>query len=263
MFMKSLCLVALALTFASHAQAAVKSLTCKTPTMVEGWKGRETKDYVSFTATAASNTRLTNATISGAYESDQRDITADKKYKPQAPAYQNYNRFSSLEDAWNWFKPLLPKDYVSRKEGFTGYIHMWGEQGFKGTLKLDCQLSDQTPAVAAKIVAQDEDNQKHIIALDKSGKPRVDGKGYPTIKDFDEQITWSSFCYELSDGNVDALRTLLTELVAAADGDGDSFAELIRISFARDLKGTVVVATKITDEGGEHLLNYTFTRCSP
>jgi len=120
---------------------ASSSLECRTLQKVSGWKGTDTFDYVYFTATIASNSLLNNAEVSGAYDSDKRDISSDSKYQPKSPLYTYYHKFGALEDAWNWFSPLLPKNVLNLKsKRFPGYLQIMGEQGYKGTLKLDCVI---------------------------------------------------------------------------------------------------------------------------
>jgi hypothetical protein len=130
-----------ALAFCLSAQAfSAPALVCKSTGRVDGWTGSPTQTHLRFTAYAAANDRLLKAKVSGAYESDTADVTADKKYVPKAAAYQGYNRFSALEDAWNWFAPLFPKRLLSQTGSFSGYLQIRGEEGFKGTVKLDCFL---------------------------------------------------------------------------------------------------------------------------
>jgi|GEM_PF-3307966 len=114
-------------------------------------------------------------------------------------------------------------------------------------------------ATAAKIVAKDEDNKIVFIALDSKGTPRLDGeaKSYPSIKDFREDSAYFEACY---DGSLKETKKLLKALVYAADGDGDSWAELE--SMKSNTAGEVEVIAKITDESGENEEAYTFKPCN-
>ncbi len=135
--------IALVLAFVSTAAFADTVLICRSYQKIEGWRAYNTNDYLRFTAYVVSDTELKKAEVDGAYGSDVRDIKADPKYKPTSKRYANYNRFSDLEDAWNWFLPLLPKDLTSQKGDFRGYIQIFGEEGFSETVSLKCSLKDQ------------------------------------------------------------------------------------------------------------------------
>jgi hypothetical protein len=112
-------------------------------------------------------------------------------------------------------------------------------------------------ASSAKIFAYDSDHKKTEVALDSKGTPRNNGdrKTYPTIKDFREGGDYVGFCYV---GDQADVKALLTVLVEAADGDGDSYAELKSIRFA---KTTVSVTAEITDESGKKPEVYQFKQC--
>jgi hypothetical protein len=119
---------------------ATEKIGCRTSGQVDGWTGSETHDYVYFNAETLNGTELLNARVTGAYESDSRALKVDQKYKSRSARYANYNRYNVLEDAWNWFAPLLPKDFLSETGEFTAYLQVMGEEGYRGTLKLRCQL---------------------------------------------------------------------------------------------------------------------------
>ncbi len=108
---------------------------------------------------------------------------------------------------------------------------------------------------AAKIFAKDAEG-KYVIELDNKGVPRTnkDSKTYPTIKDF-RQNAESVFCINGSDS---AIRKLLLELVAAADGDGDSYAQVKGIY--KNPRSWAVLA-EITDESGRHVERFSFANC--
>ena len=63
------------------------------------------------------------------------------------------------------------------------------------------------------------------------------------------------FCYV---GDLSDVKELLTALVEAADGDGDSYAEVKSIRFAKTI---VTVTAEITDESGRNHEVYQFKRC--
>ena len=138
--MKTFSLVAAALSF-SLTSFAAPVLICKTRDKVEGWTGSPTLDFVYFTAFVESELQLSRAEIRGAYGSDIRNINIDPAYKPRSPFYREFYRFGALEDAWNWFYPLLPKDFSKQSGSFPAYIQILGEAGFKETLKLTCILN--------------------------------------------------------------------------------------------------------------------------
>ncbi len=125
-------------------QVGASALNCSTEQKIEGWDGSTTHDYLKLTAEVTTNGDLQGAAIRGAYLTDQRDLTADVNYKPTSPTYKMFNRYSVLEDAWNWFMILLPKDLSERglAQEFTAYVQIVGEEGFKGTEKLTCTLSN-------------------------------------------------------------------------------------------------------------------------
>jgi len=120
-------------------------------------------------------------------------------------------------------------------------------------------FSVNTYADSAKIVAVTSDGKKAIIAQDSKGTPRINNntKTYPTIKDFRDGYEFSKYCYT---GGAKSIRELLTALVDAANGDGDSWSELISIKLNSRNKVFTVLAT-ITDEGGSHKENYKFKAC--
>jgi hypothetical protein len=125
-------------------QVKASTLNCSTEQKIEGWDGSTTHDYLKLTAEVTPSGDLQGAVIGGAYLTDQRDLTADANYKPTSPTYKMFNRFSVLEDAWNWFSILLPKDLSQRGLGqkFSAYVQIVDEEGFKGTEKLTCALSN-------------------------------------------------------------------------------------------------------------------------
>ncbi len=98
-------------------------LICKSPEKIKGWDGWHTDDYLKYTAYIESETELHKAVINGAYGTDMRsliaDVDADNKFSRR--------RFSVLEDAWCWFKLLVPK----------GYSELVGN--FKGTVQYTCE----------------------------------------------------------------------------------------------------------------------------
>jgi hypothetical protein len=110
----------------------------------------------------------------------------------------------------------------------------------------------------AKIVGIDEDGEPFTVAFDSKKVPRLnaDKKSYPSIKQFFEGAEYTDVCYE---GDVSDVKELLTALVQAANGDGDSWAELESISMTS--RKSFVVSAKITDEGGEREESGTFKRC--
>lgn len=126
------------LVFASGSAFAAQTLICQSYERVDGWKAVDVHDYLRFTAYLMPDGSLGKARVDGAYASDMRDLSVDPKYVPKSPAYKNYNRYPLLEDAWHWFTPLLPKDILTRKGKFTGYMQIMGEDEFKGTVRLRC-----------------------------------------------------------------------------------------------------------------------------
>lgn len=134
--------IVLAITTALSLPAtATQVLSCKSTSLVSGWNGHETYDYVHLRAYIDSDTQLSKAQITGAFLSLDYDVlNADPDYRPRSPSYQNYNRFAALEDAWYWFRPLLPKNLTSSSDQFAGYIQISDEDGFKETIKLRCYV---------------------------------------------------------------------------------------------------------------------------
>ncbi len=130
---------ALILSFGAPAFART-ALICRSLGDVNGWKTYTTDEPLRFTAYVESDTALSKAEVSGAYDSDVRELEADPKYKPASKRYANYNRFGVLEDAWNWFVPLLPKGFSKEKGSFRGYVQIIGEEGFQETVSMNCFL---------------------------------------------------------------------------------------------------------------------------
>lgn len=110
---------------------------------------------------------------------------------------------------------------------------------------------------AAKITVTASQGRKMSIALDDKGTPRANGdaRTYPTIKDFRSDGDYEKFCVAGPDSDV---TRLLTELVVAADGDGDSWADLKTI---RKNRQSWTVSAEITDEGGNRTETYRFPIC--
>ncbi|MCX6126283.1 MAG: hypothetical protein NTV34_16240 [Proteobacteria bacterium] len=111
----------------------------------------------------------------------------------------------------------------------------------------------------AKIVGSDEDGEEFVVSLDSKKIPRVNNnkKSYPSIKNFFEGTEYTDVCYE---GDVPAAKELLSALVEAANGDGDSWAELESIT--TNSRKSFVVTAKLIDESGEHTESATFKLCS-
>ncbi len=110
----------------------------------------------------------------------------------------------------------------------------------------------------AKILATDGEHKTVKFALDSKGTPRIDNnpKTYPTIKDFREDGDYEDACYI---GETKEVKALLEALVDAANGDGDSFAELKSIKQSAQAKFTV--RALITNEGGKKEEVYVFLPC--
>lgn len=109
-----------------------KALICTSFEDIDGWKAVETHGKVRFTAYVDSSTDLSKAEINGAFASDRAEVlSADKDYRPRSERYKNYNRFRTMEDAWCWFDPLMPKNLGEMDSGakFVGYIQMICEEG--------------------------------------------------------------------------------------------------------------------------------------
>ncbi|MCB0369819.1 MAG: hypothetical protein KDD45_10375 [Bdellovibrionales bacterium] len=119
------------------------SLYCVSYDIVNGWDSSATHEKVILTAKVLANSELNNVTINGAYKSDTRDLSIDPTYKPKNPKYYSMNRYHVLEDAWHWFSPLLPKNLslTPLNKKFTGYIQVYGEQGWVNNIAVSCQLS--------------------------------------------------------------------------------------------------------------------------
>jgi hypothetical protein len=97
-----------------------------------------------------------------------------------------------------------------------------------------------------------------IYSLDEKGTPRTteEPKWYPTIKDFRDDGDYSDVCYV---GSASHVRELLKELVYAADGDGDSYANLESI---KKLTGGVYeVVVTIDDESGTNEETFRIPPC--
>jgi hypothetical protein len=109
----------------------------------------------------------------------------------------------------------------------------------------------------ASILAKVADGTEVTFALDTKGVPRVssDLKRYPTIKDFRDGSDYTDACYK---GKKAQVKELLEALVDAADGDGDSYAELKSITTT---KKVLTVTATITDESGENEEVYEFKPC--
>lgn len=129
--------------FAAINSYAAQTLICTSFEKIYGWTGVNTYEKLIFTAYVKSDTELTAAELRGAYISDSRDIKADSNYKPHNPKYKDHNRFDLLEDAWNWFYPLIPKNFTSvGTTKFKGYIQISDEEGWKETVGMSCFVKE-------------------------------------------------------------------------------------------------------------------------
>lgn len=118
------------------------SLKCVSYDVIDGWTGQETHERLILTAKIASKNQLLDAALSGAYESDRRDLSADENYKPRSSRYVGMNRFQLLEDAWCNFTLLLPKNTLNipKTEKFTSYVQMTCESGVQPTIGMFCSV---------------------------------------------------------------------------------------------------------------------------
>jgi hypothetical protein len=139
--MKMILVILSLLTGFSGAAMAEQQLTCRTTTQIDGWVGYEKTDYVYLNAYVDAG-NITGATIYGAYNADTAyPLRLDDAYKPKAAAYQNFQRYGTLEDAWSWYMPLFPKGFETRKTPFRAYIQVFGEEEYKMTLTMTCKLN--------------------------------------------------------------------------------------------------------------------------
>lgn len=139
--MKMLLVVLSLVTGFAGAAMADQKLVCRSTQQIDGWVGYEKTDYVYLSADYAAGV-LSGATIYGAYNGDSfGELKLDDSYKPKAAAYQNFQRYGTLEDAWSWYMPLLPKGFEARKTPFRAYIQVFGEEDeYKMTLTMTCTL---------------------------------------------------------------------------------------------------------------------------
>ena len=110
----------------------------------------------------------------------------------------------------------------------------------------------------ASIHSVGEHQEPVVVALDLQGVPRINSwpKTYPTIKDYRDGGELEGGCYK---GSVTQVKSLLTALVEAANGDGDSWADLKAI---KTLKNEVLkVTVYIEDESGGHTEDFKFSPC--
>lgn len=130
-------LLALVSASTSYARA---DLSCTSVDKIYGWTGTTTYEFLSLTGKVVSATELRGAQVSGAFRSDRRDVRI-QPYRPIADIYKELNRYQTLEDAWNWFSPLLPKNLPAIAAGteFKGYLRVYNENGYVGTHELTCK----------------------------------------------------------------------------------------------------------------------------
>jgi hypothetical protein len=123
--------------------ALASQINCVSYKSVTGWVGTPTNDNIRLSGMLKSDSEITGARVSGAYESDKADLKADPKFIPKYPQYENMNRFSALEDAWCWFRPLLPKNIskLSTYKSFQAFLQVVCEEGRNAhTYLLSCSL---------------------------------------------------------------------------------------------------------------------------
>lgn len=108
------------------------------------------------------------------------------------------------------------------------------------------------------IIATDENNRTVVISMDATDTPRIDNdiSTYPTIKNFRDNSEFAPFCYT---GTIKDANKLLIALIAAADSDGDSWAELKSIRY--DEQKQIEITALITSQDGEMEESYVFSAC--
>lgn len=114
-------------------------------------------------------------------------------------------------------------------------------------------------SMEASIIAQDDSGETYFVALDSKGTARLNGnpKTFPTIKDYREGYDYVNHCYS---GLRREVIKLITSLVERANGDGDSWAELLSVK--SNNKGVLKILVSITDESGENKETYLFPPCT-
>lgn len=132
--------IALTLSFASFAEA--KTLSCQSFAAVDGWTGTATHDFAILTANLGIHEQLSSARISGAFLASAEVSLADTAYTSKNPRYQDYTRFSALEDAWCWYSPFLPKQITNLVVGtqFTGFVNRTCENGASENIAMKCVI---------------------------------------------------------------------------------------------------------------------------
>ncbi|QDK45251.1 hypothetical protein DOM22_08830 [Bdellovibrio sp. ZAP7] len=128
------------LSFASISEA--KFLTCQSFEAIEGWTGSATHDFAHLTAAVSANNELASAKLSGAVLASADVSTPDTGFTSKNPRYQDYTRFSALEDAWCWYSPFLPKQLAALPEGsvFTGFVNRTCENGSATNIAMKCAV---------------------------------------------------------------------------------------------------------------------------
>lgn len=124
----------------SLSTAFANSLVCQSAQKIDGWDGGNTYDYFRFTAKVASGSKLLQAEVAGPYFAGPETLDADRNYNPSSERYRGHTRFSALEDAWNWFIPVMPNNFAGRRTPFVGFVQIIGENGFKGTVTVNCRI---------------------------------------------------------------------------------------------------------------------------
>lgn len=117
-------LVVILVTSSAFAASELPVLVCKSKEKVNGYTEVDTFEYAYYKAYVKSATQLEKAQVTGAWESDVRDLTADQ----DAGNKFERTRFQTLEDLFRWFNILLPENFADRTGKFDGAMQIYYEE---------------------------------------------------------------------------------------------------------------------------------------
>lgn len=121
-----------------------RMIACVSNQTVSGWKKSATRENLGVSAfLTRTEKKLKDAHVSGAFESNTKEIVADRKFNPREEEYKKFNKYSVLEDDSKFFYLLLPKNFSRAKKPYVGYVQILGEKGLEQTVDLKCETRKQ------------------------------------------------------------------------------------------------------------------------
>lgn len=119
-----------------HAQEA-KNIYCESIESVNRRSGVDYKEVLKLTGTLNANNEFTQVQTSGMLKSSVLNL---KVISAGTNNFADYNKYSTMADAWCFFNPMLPKNVLNSQEAnFATVVEMKCESGSHQFIKMKCQ----------------------------------------------------------------------------------------------------------------------------